>query len=119
MSDPARQRCYNHARREAVARCPECGRFFCRECVTEHADRMVCAPCLARITRGEAQAGSRAAALGKAAVCAASLAVAWLVFFLIGRGLLMLPASFFHDQALEDRAPWWEESGAEANGDEP
>src|SRR5580658_7631208 len=32
------QRCFNHDLREAVAQCPSCKRFFCRECVTEHAD---------------------------------------------------------------------------------
>ena len=37
----------NHAAREAVARCPECTRYFCRECVTEHDGRLMCRACLA------------------------------------------------------------------------
>ena len=36
MSNLIHQRCSNHPGREAAVRCPECGRFFCRECVTEH-----------------------------------------------------------------------------------
>ena len=42
----AHQRCFNHATREAVARCPECHHFFCRECITEHDDRVLCTGCL-------------------------------------------------------------------------
>ena len=44
----SQQRCFNHTSREAVARCPECGRFFCRECITEHDDRVLCAVCLGK-----------------------------------------------------------------------
>ena len=43
-------RCLHHPVREAVARCPECGQFFCRECITEHEDRVVCSSCLKRLT---------------------------------------------------------------------
>ncbi|MBT8374528.1 MAG: rhomboid family protein, partial [Deltaproteobacteria bacterium] len=35
MKDLALQRCNNHGQREAVARCPKCRRYFCRECITE------------------------------------------------------------------------------------
>src|ERR1043166_5979979 len=45
------QRCLNHSFREAVARCPECKRYFCRECVTEHDDRLICAACLKKLSR--------------------------------------------------------------------
>ncbi|MCI0613826.1 rhomboid family protein, partial [bacterium] len=39
----SKQRCFFHSQREAVVRCPECGRYYCRECVTEHLDRLLCA----------------------------------------------------------------------------
>ena len=45
------QRCFNHAAREAVARCPACGHYFCRECITEHDDRVICAACLRKLAR--------------------------------------------------------------------
>lgn len=41
------KRCFNHAEREATARCPVCTRDFCRECVTEHDHRMLCRSCQA------------------------------------------------------------------------
>ena len=43
MEDLVHQRCFNHMLREAVACCPECRRYFCRECVTEHEDKVLCA----------------------------------------------------------------------------
>ena len=51
MQNSFHQRCFNHAGREAVARCPECGQFFCRECITEHEDRVLCSACLKKLTR--------------------------------------------------------------------
>ena len=92
------QRCSNHPGREAAARCPECGRFFCRECVTEHEDRVLCSACLA------AAGGSTAAArgpgiVGKTAAFLGSLTALWLLFYLLGRGLLALPSSF-HEGTL-------------------
>jgi len=59
VQDLAYQRCLNHTFREAVARCPECGHYFCRECITEHEDRVVCASCLRKLV--ESSAGGRAA----------------------------------------------------------
>jgi len=43
----ARRRCWSHATREAVSRCPSCKKFYCRECVTEHDGRLLCVTCLA------------------------------------------------------------------------
>lgn len=94
--DLAHQRCFNHARREAVARCPECGRHYCRECVTEHEDRVVCASCLTRLTaRGEERI-LRWATLVRLVQCAAAFLVLWVAFYALGQGLLALPSSF-HD----------------------
>ena len=42
------QRCWNHEAREAACRCPACGRSYCRECVSEHEGRLLCAACLSR-----------------------------------------------------------------------
>lgn len=92
--DIAHERCFNHARREAVARCPECGRFFCRECVTEHEGRVVCAACLARLTGAEEVRRSRWGTLARAIQCLVGLLVLWVCFLLLGQGLLALPSSF-------------------------
>ncbi|MFN7139481.1 MAG: rhomboid family protein, partial [Limisphaerales bacterium] len=49
MQNLTQQHCLNHFTREAAARCPECKQFFCRECITEHDDRVICAGCLRKL----------------------------------------------------------------------
>jgi hypothetical protein len=90
----AQQRCFNHVEREAVARCPKCGQYFCRECVTEHDDQVICAACLRKLTR--VPLFQRKPFLGALRVvgCLAGVFLAWFFFYLIGEGLLSLPASF-------------------------
>ena len=90
------QRCWNHELREAVCRCPSCGRHFCRECVTEHDDRVICANCLKQLTRATSRKGIRLGGLRRASFCALGLLIAWIYFYEIGRALLLIPTSF-HD----------------------
>src|SRR3979409_1386896 len=93
------QRCFNHATREAVARCPECGQFFCRECVTEHEDRVVCSACLKKLARTPLSRRPAFVRGLRFAQCVASLVLVWFFFFLIGEGLLKIPTSF-HDGTI-------------------
>ena len=88
------QRCHNHSAREAVARCPECGQFFCRECVTEHDDRVICTACLRKLARKPLtqRRGFILAAPGRASV--AALLLVWFFFYLIGESLAALPIPF-------------------------
>ena len=83
-------RCWNHEGREAVCRCPECRRSYCRECVSEHESRLLCAACLARLVRpARAASGARRRALSVALLIGGVL-FAWLFFFGAGEGLLAL-----------------------------
>lgn len=94
---PALQhRCLNHVAREAVARCPECGQFFCRECVTEHAGRVVCSRCLQRLTTRPATRALRWDWITNPVFLLLGLFTAWFVFRLLGAVLLQLPAEW-HD----------------------
>ena len=88
----AAQRCHHHDAREAVARCPECGSFFCRECITEHDDRVICASCLANQVRADSRP-RRGSGVGRYAVCLAGFFLAWIFFYSMGRLLLLTPAS--------------------------
>jgi hypothetical protein len=87
------QRCFNHAMREAAARCPECGRFFCRECITEHDDRVVCSACLKKLVRTPLTKRPAFVKVLRLAQCAAALVLAWFFFFIIGESLLRIPTS--------------------------
>ena len=106
--DLTRRKCRHHPSREAAARCPGCGRFFCRECVSEHRERVLCAECL----RGESappSARRRPFVAARAVLrLAAGVLVAWLFFHLLGQTLLRLPDTFHPAQAPEgavDDAP--------------
>lgn len=109
-------RCFNHGQREAVARCPSCRRHFCRECVTEHDHRMLCASCIAAATAVSEAPARRPLRLPifPALQLSGALFVLWLFFFTLGRLLLMVPSQH-HDALL------WEPRlvDAEAPDDEP
>lgn len=87
------QRCWIHDQREAAARCLTCHRFFCRECITEHAGQMICAECVAR-SIAPRRTGSRTRALAWSALAVAGLFIAWLVFYYLGQGLAQIPTNF-------------------------
>jgi hypothetical protein len=94
MTALAAQRCLHHSSREAVARCPECGHFFCRECITEHEDRIICASCLKKLAHAAAKPQRRRVNLWPALQGAGGLVITWFVFYTIGRLLLALPDDF-------------------------
>ncbi len=78
--------------------CPSCSLTFCRECVTEHDDRLLCVSCLARASalvkptqRGRFRAGL--AGLRRLLASCAGVALAWWLFDSVGRLLLLLPSS--------------------------
>ncbi len=99
MQELVLQRCLHHPAREAVARCPDCGRFYCRECITEHDDRVVCADCLKRLAQRAGARRPRFAWLPGVAFFALSFLLAWLCFYETGSVLAQIPTSF-HDGTL-------------------
>ena len=100
MSALHQTKCFNHIDREAVARCPECRNFFCRECVTEHEGRLICAACLqndeAPVVEKSNKDGFRKAWSFLAATVKVllSIFILWMVFYAIGQVLLLIPDSF-------------------------
>jgi hypothetical protein len=87
------QRCWIHDEREAAARCGTCRRFFCRECVTEHAGQMVCAECVA-LAHSPSQASERSRTMMWTVCALGGLLVAWIVFYYLGQGLAQMPSQF-------------------------
>jgi len=90
------QRCRNHELREAVCRCPGCGRYFCRECVTEHASRLLCAACLQAMARSAGARRHRGRTLLAPVAALGGLSVSWLIFYIGGEILLALAAHAEH-----------------------
>lgn len=93
MAAVLHQRCFHHASREAVVRCPGCRRFFCRECVTEHRGRMMCAACMAAVAAEPEQVRAQAALW--TVLAAAGFLLAWLIFYYAGLLLAGVPSDFF------------------------
>jgi uncharacterized paraquat-inducible protein A len=91
------QRCVNHPQREASARCPECGRFFCRECITEHDDRVLCAFCLARLSLDRPAASRWWSWLAQAVLMLLAFVVVFLAVLLFGYYLLSFPSAFHQE----------------------
>ena len=91
----AQSKCFQHPVREAVARCPDCSKFFCHECVTEHDGRMICRTCLDDLLEEEVQekSGVMQAITQVAMACIGFLITASL-FYLLGRFLLNIPSQF-------------------------
>jgi len=105
MLDLAYQRCRNHAEREAVALCPSCNQFYCRECVTEHDDRVICADCLRKLSRVPLRQRPGFVRVVRVGQSLLGLVLVWFFFYLIGEGLLALPTSF-HEGTLW-QVKWW------------
>ncbi len=86
------QRCVHHPQREASARCPECGRFYCRECITEHDDRVLCAACVARLSLKQTAKRKRWNWLPRLALAMLAFTLVFLIFLLLGNFLLSVPS---------------------------
>ncbi|MCK5545241.1 MAG: hypothetical protein KAI35_08485, partial [Desulfobulbaceae bacterium] len=81
------------------ARCPECGRFFCRECITEHKDRVLCASCLEKQHASRPIRTIRFGGIVRIGQFLSGSIFLWLFFYYLGRILLSLPSSF-HEGTL-------------------
>jgi ANCHR-like B-box zinc-binding protein len=95
MSSLIYQRCRHHPAREAVVRCPECRRFYCRECATEHRGRMMCAGCVARLADQPGRKRHRLGGVLWTASALGGLLLAWLLFYYLGVTLARIPSDFF------------------------
>jgi hypothetical protein len=90
----ASRRCSNHQRREAAALCPGCSRYFCRECITEHDDRVLCASCLGKTYKPPLLRRFRLGAAVRVFGALAGFLLLWASFYYLGQALLSLPSSF-------------------------
>jgi len=101
MQALSRKRCFNHSDREAVALCLNCQRFFCRECVTEHHDRVLCAACLSAPAM-EKTRKNRLSVFFKACLFLSLFILLWLFFYSTGQLLLKLPHAFHEGTLWKD-----------------
>ena len=105
MSQIAHLRCLNHPLREAAALCLECKQYFCRECVTEHEGKVLCASCLSIFSeKSETNPFSFDGIIRMGQFFSGTL-VLWVFFYYLGQILLSIPSSF-HEGEIWTKS-WW------------
>lgn len=107
MTPPAilHRDCQNHRGREAAAFCADCRKPFCRECVIEHEDQVLCALCVS--SRAPDKPAKKFSVL-QAFIPLASLIsffLLWLLFYGLAYLLILIPATF-HDGLFWNRFLW-------------
>lgn len=95
------QQCVLHPERGAVACCPECHRFYCHECITEHAGRVLCCHCLIlqqtqQESRNPQQRKLLIQVCVKPLLMVVGVILLWLVFTAIGAMLIRFPDDFHY-----------------------
>ena len=105
MNDISQQRCLNHMLREAVARCPDCNRFFCRECITEHEDMVLCTSCLRKRLNLGPRKFQRFQWILRSGYFLSGLTLLYVIFYYAAQILVALPSDF-HEGTLWQTG-WW------------
>lgn len=113
-------RCFNHGQREAVARCPSCKRHFCRECVTEHDHKLLCASCIQALAAAGPAPRDRHIPFRPLIQLACAVFVLWMTFYVMGQALLLIPSEFHdtYDTTLDDMRSIESEPGTPEPKDE-
>ena len=93
--------CLLHEGRPAVVRCPSCSQAYCRECVTEHGGRYLCAACLRRENQKEPRAPKNWAGWLRPIHLILGLLLAWSLFYLLGRMLIRIPIEWHEGTVVE------------------
>ncbi len=84
MPGLASERCFHHEIREAICRCPECRRFFCRECVVPFDGRLLCAACIARANEPPSLREKSSQLSGQLLLGTAAVVFIWVIFYCLG-----------------------------------
>lgn len=106
MNTLSAQRCFHHSLREAVAHCPECRHFYCRECITEHDDRVICASCLRKLADVTEKKQASFAWVPPIVQLSVGVSIIWLFFYFFGAALLSIPSSFHEGEVWVEK--WWQ-----------
>ena len=100
----SKKKCFNHARREAAARCLECRNFFCPECITEHSGRLTCSSCLHKASqKDENKSGFRAVYILQGVMTIIAFMFICIFFFLFARILYNSPETFHYMDLDKER----------------
>jgi hypothetical protein len=99
------QRCLIHENREAIARCPSCRQYFCRECVTEHDQKFICASCLRKSAGKKDFKVSPIRWAIPVFQVAGGVIAAWIFFYVLGELLIQIPPNLHDPFATQSGGP--------------
>ena len=74
-------------------------RFFCRECITEHEDKVLCAACLRRLIEPSGKTSDRLGGLFQLGHFLLGILILYVLFYYFAQVLLALPSDF-HEGTL-------------------
>lgn len=94
MSTLTYTRCYHHNDREAVARCPECAHYFCRECISDFQGKALCAQCLSLMIARDTHPKKTPWVSLKIILALSGVTLAWFLFYTLGTLLMKIPVEF-------------------------
>lgn len=77
-----------------MARCPQCTRYFCRECVTDHDGRLMCRSCLATAAAADVATPRAWGKIVWPLLAAAGWLLAWFLAYAAGDLLTRVPDSW-------------------------
>ena len=100
MTSLAQTRCYHHPQREAVARCPQCLRTFCRECICDYEGKALCSDCLSQLKDDKSRSSSWRQGFQRLIGAGLGLCLCWYLFHLLAIILLKIPHTFHEGQWL-------------------
>jgi len=85
--------------------CPECSCYYCRECVVEHDDRLLCSSCLDKLFTPQTKKGFRFGFFAHLGQFLFGFLLLWFLFYSVSLALLATP-SYFHEGTIWKK---WEE----------
>jgi hypothetical protein len=95
------QQCWNHSERGAVCLCPVCHRGYCRECVSEHDSRLLCAACIkAALPASDAGGSRRSRKVWIPVLAVATTLIAWAAIFSLGQ--IIMESVTLADRSAKD-----------------
>lgn len=76
-----------------MARCPECARYYCRECIVEHDNRVLCTHCVSKLLAPKTKKRRSLEPVFLPLAFCVVLLVGWMCFYLLAEVLLRIPSN--------------------------
>jgi len=90
MPELSNIRCQNHIEREAAAICMKCQNYFCKECITEYDDKMLCKNCIDDLLKKNKTTHRKKINLKQFFAIITTTLFLWIIFYSSGKFLISI-----------------------------